>query len=324
MRIHLVKLLIGTLCLVTILGISPQAFAAYPEKTITIVVPFAPGGQADICARMLAQALQPYFPKIAITNMGSANGTTGAAYVKAAKPDGYTLLLGWVPSVVIAPAMMEDIPYSWDSFAYLGLIQRHSFALVANPAQPIQTFNELYLALKGGKKDFRFATAGFSTLNSIAPMAMLEEFGLPEDSIKYIPFKGGAAQAAPSVIGGHMEFLWQGLAPMTGAIQGKQLTCLAVTSSERDPAVPECPTVRELGFPKLESIVAWGALAGPKGLPQEVIDAWTSVLAKVKEDPEWNATLIKSGAQPAILSPAETNAFVKDQFQLFEKIKTEQ
>ncbi|MEG2172940.1 MAG: tripartite tricarboxylate transporter substrate binding protein [Desulfovibrionaceae bacterium] len=322
MRMSLVKLFVATLSLVTILGFSPQAFAAYPKKTITIVVPFAPGGQADICARMLAQALQPYFPKIAITNMGSANGTTGAAYVAAAKPDGYTLLLAWLPSVAIAPAIMSDIPYSWDSFDYLGLIQRHSFVLVGNTKHPIQNFEALRTALKAGEKNIRFATAGFGTLNYLAPLLMLEELGLPEDAVKFIPFKG-AAPAAPAVMGGHMDFLWQGLAPLTGALQGKQLTCLAITSSERDPAIPACPTVRELGLPNMESIVSWGAMAGPKGLPQEVINAWAAALEKVKQDPAWNAALTKSGAQPAIMTPTETRAYVKSQFELFGKTKTE-
>ena len=316
-------MLAAALSLVICIAVSPPAFAAYPEKAITIVVPFGPGGQADICARMLAQALQPYFPKVVVTNMGSANGTTGAAYVAAAKPDGYTLLLGWLPSVAIAPATMPDIPYSWGSFDYLGLIQRHSFALVANPKHPVQTFEALHEHLKTGKKDLRFATAGFGTLNYIAPIAMLRELGLPDDAVKYIPFKSGAAQAAPAVIGGHMDFLWQGLAPMTGAIQGKQLTCLAVTSPQRDPAAPECPTVRELGIPGMESIVAWGALAGPKGLPEEVMRAWTDVLQKVKNDAAWNDMLIKNGAQPAILSPEETKTYVKQQFELFGKLGIE-
>ena len=321
MHTHRFKMLIIALSFFTLFIVSPQSFAAYPEKTITIVVPFAPGGQADVCARMLGQALQPYFPKIAITNMGSASGTTGAAHVSVAKPDGYTLLLAWLPSVAIAPAVMSDIPYSWDSFTYLGLIQRHSFALVANPNQPIQTFDALHAALKSGNKGLRFATAGVGTVNYIAPVAMLEELGMPEDSVKFIPFKGGAAQAAPSVMGGHMDFLWQGLAPMTGAIQGKQLTCLAVTSPERDPAVPDCPTVRELGFPNLENVASWGALAGPKGLPPEVINAWATVFEKVKQDPAWNEALIKIGAQPAIMTPAETTHYVGEQFELFKKTK---
>lgn len=323
MRMSLVKLFVAALSLTILVGIPAPSFAAYPEKTITIVVPFAPGGQADICARMLGQALQPYFPKIAITNMGSANGTTGAAYVAAAKPDGYTLLLAWLPSVAIAPALMPDIPYSWDSFDYLGLIQRHSFALVGNAKHPIQTFAALRETLQQDKNDLRFATAGFGTLNYLAPLLMLKEMGVPENKVKFIPFKGGAAQAAPAVIGGHMDFLWQGLAPLSGAIQGKQLTCLAVTSVQRDPAVPECPTVRELGLPGLESIVAWGAMAGPAGLPQEVVDAWATALAKVKQDAEWNASLIKSGAQPAIMPPAQTRDYVKNQFELFSKTKAE-
>lgn len=300
---------------------STPALAEYPKKTIKLIVPFGPGGEADLCARFLTNALQPYFPKIIVTNMGSAGGVTGAAYVAAAKPDGYTLLLGWLASVSSSPAFYPEIPYSWDSFDYISMIQKQPYALVGNPKHDMKTYSDLIEALQNGRKGVSFATCGRSTLNYIAPELMLATHNIPQENTRFVPFKNGG-QATTAVIGGHLDFFWQGVGPLVSPISGKQLNCLAVTSPERLAGLPECPTVRELGFPEMEQITSWGSIAGPKGLPAEVIEKWQHALREVAKDPKWIAALESMESTPAISTPEETRKFVEEQYLLYKDMNS--
>ncbi len=311
-----IKSFICILSLFTFVFAASPAFADYPRKPIKLIVPYAPGGQADLTARFLAKALAPYFPKITITNMGSAGGVTGAAFVANAKPDGYTLLLGWVPSVAISPAFYEEVPYNWDSFDHITIIQKHSFALIGGTKSGINSFKELEKEIKTGKKEIVFGTAAPSTINDIAANLMLDLFDAPSERIRLVPFEA-AGVATTSVIGNHIGFLWQGTSPVVSPIQAGQVNCLAVTATERLKNIPQCPTVKELGYPQLEQMTSWGSLSGPKGLPKEVLDKWAEVLAKVASDPEWLADLASVEAVPAINSKEEATAFVEEQYELF-------
>ncbi len=252
--------------------------------------------------------------------MNSSGGVTGAAFVANAKPDGYTLLLGWVASIAISPAFYSEIPYSWDDFDHLTIVQKHPFVLAGGTESELKTFEALEKSLKTGKENILFASLAPSTLNTIAPELMFSLMDVPLERARFVPFDSGA-NAVTALIGNHADFLWQGSGPLAGAIEGKQVNCLAVTSSQRLSIAPNCPTVRELGYTELESMTSWGSISGPKGLPQEVIDAWSSALAKVAQDPKWIADLKSIEGIPAIVSPEEATAFVEEQYKLFKELQ---
>lgn len=293
--------------------------ADYPTKSITLVSPYGPGGAADLAARNLA-ATAPAFldTEVIVTNRTGAAGVIGSAFVSKARPDGYTLLLARVGSQAAVPAINHRIPYKWDDFTFLGLLEKNPFALVINADSKYQTFDELIAAVKSGEK-LSYASAGMGSLLHIAVVMMLDEAGLPADAMKHIPFKGGG-KAAAALIGGHVDLMFQNLSGVIGGIKSGQLKAIAVTSEERFKDIPDVPTVAELGYKNLETVVGWSALYGPKKLPESVQAKWRDVLGQLKKDPKWNAQTEKLNSIPDIRSSDETKAFVEKQYTGFKDV----
>jgi tripartite-type tricarboxylate transporter receptor subunit TctC len=295
------------------------AQAEYPEKPISLIAPYGPGGASDLAARILASSVPAYLGNaMIVTNRTGAAGVTGSTYVAKGKKDGYTLLLARVGSQVGVPAINTKIPYKWDDFTFLGLLELNPFVLVVNPKGKYKTFADLEAAVKAGEK-VSYSSAGVGTLLHIAVAVFADALGADFNKLKHVPYKGGG-KAAAAVIGGHTDLSFQNLSAVIGAIRAGQLSALAVTTPKRFKAIPDVPTAAELGHPKLEAIVGWSGLYGPKGLPDNVVAKWVEVLEGVKKDKSWNRFTTKLGSIPAISSPAEMEAFAKKQFTAFRDI----
>ncbi len=294
--------------------------AAYPTKPVTLVSPYGPGGAADLAARNLAATAPGYLGNgVIVTNRTGAGGVTGSTFVSRSRPDGYTLLLARVGSQAAVPAINSRIPYKWDDFTFLGLLERNPFVLVVNADSPYQSFEDLVRAIADGKEKLSFASAGVGTLLHVAAVMMLDEIGAPSSALKHIPFKGGG-KASAAVVGGHVDMMFQNLSGVISGIQSGQLRALAVTSQERFSDIPDVPTVRELGYAGLEAVVGWSALYGPKNLPQPVVDKWVNVLGQVKEDKSWNKLTRKLSSIPDVQNPQDTGMFVKNQYTKFKNV----
>ncbi len=299
---------------------SATAQAAYPTKPVTLVSPYGPGGAADLAARNLAATAPGYLGNgVIVTNRTGAGGVTGSAFVSKSRPDGYTLLLARVGSQAAVPALNARIPYKWNDFTFLGLLERNPFVLVVNADSPYQDFQQLVKAIATGEDKLSFASAGVGTLLHVAVVMMLDEIGAPADAIRHIPFKGGG-KASAAVVGGHVDMMFQNLSGVISGIQSGQLRALAVTSQQRFPDIPDVPTVRELGYSGLEAVVGWSALYGPKNLPQPVVDKWVSVLEQVKSDKSWNKLTKKLSSIPDVQSPKNTGVFVENQYSKFKDV----
>ncbi len=295
------------------------ANAGYPQKSITLVSPYGPGGAADLAARNLAASAPSFLgTEVIVTNRTGAAGVTGSAFVSKSRPDGYTLLLARVGSQAAVPAINHRIPYKWDDFTFLGLLEKNPFALVVNAKSKYKDFPSLIAAVKGGEK-LSYASAGVGSLLHIAVVMMLDEVGLPADAMKHIPFKGGG-KAAAALTGGHVDLMFQNLSGVIGGIKSGQLRAIAVTSEERFKDVSEVPTVAELGYKDLETVVGWSALYGPKNLPAPVLAKWKDVLAKLKDDNSWNTQTKKLNSIPDIRSTEETKEFVQVQYTGFKDV----
>jgi tripartite-type tricarboxylate transporter receptor subunit TctC len=314
-RYFLKSALIG----IAFMTLSGLAQADYPNKPITLVSPYGPGGLADLAARSLASNVTSFIDKpVVVVNRAGAAGVTGSTFVAKSSPDGYTLLLARVGSQAAVPAINKRTPYKWDEFTFLGLLELNNFALVVNEKSKYKTFQELVSAIKSGEK-LSYASTGVGTLLHFGMLMMLNEIGVSADSLKHIPYKGGG-NAMAAVSGGHVDMMFQGLSGVMGGIESGQLRALAVTSPKRDPIVKSVPTVAELGYPGLEAVVGWSALYGPPNLPKPVVDKWVAVLEKLKTDPSWIEATKKLGSIPDIKSPANTKVFVGKQYEEFKKL----
>ena len=313
------KNLIHKLAGLLLVLISGAVVAAYPEKPITLVSPYGPGGAADLAARTLSATAPAYIGNsILVVNRTGAGGVVGSTFVTKARKDGYTLLLARVGSQAAVPAINRKIPYKWDDFTFLGLLEKNPFTLVVNANSPYKDFDDLKKALQAGEK-LTYSSAGVGTLLHIAVVMLLNELGLDKDAMTHIPYKGGG-KAAAAVIGGHVDVFFQNLSGVIGAIQSGELRALAITTSERFGALPEVPTMRELGHPDMEIVVGWSGLWGPEDLPEDVVDKWVQALQEIKQDAAWNKMTKGLGSIPTIESPADTKAFVEAQYNAFKQV----
>jgi tripartite-type tricarboxylate transporter receptor subunit TctC len=304
-----------------LLGTAPPAgWAEYPEKQVTLVAPYGPGGASDLASRTLSTVANNYIGQpLLVVNKTGASGAIGSNYVKDSKPDGYTLLLARVGCNAVLPALNPNLPYKWDNFTMLGLLELNPYVFVVNADSPFKTLADLIKTLKEKPGELSFSTSGPGTILNFGPQAMFDQIGVGKDAATMIPYKGGG-EAAAALLGKHVDFLGINLAPVLSHIQGGKLRALAVTTGERYSAIPDVPTVRELGYPDLEVIIGWSGLFGPPGLPDEVVAKWVKALQMIKEDKSWNTLTKKLGSIPHILPPEDTKVFVGKQYETFHKL----
>ena len=299
------------------LSIGAQA-ADYPTRPITIVVPYGPGGASDLSARLIA-ASSPAFlgqPVMAVNKTGAA-GVVGSNFVKNAKPDGYTLLSARVGSQMGVPAMNKTIPYKWDDFTILGLIEVNPFVLVVSPKSGIKTFADFEEKIKKGE-EMSYSSAGVGTLLHTGVAVMADAMNADFEKLIHVPFKGGG-KAAAAVISGQVDFSFQNLSAVSGKIDAGQLIPLVVTTPERQKIIANVPTAQEVGYSNIEMVIGWSAIYGPPGMPADVVAKWTDTLQKLKADNGWNKMTKGLGNIVDVRSPADTKAYVKAQYNAYDE-----
>ncbi len=300
-----------------------RAEAAYPERPVSLVVPFSAGGAADIAGRTLAAHAGRYLPNpqagLVVENRTGASGAVGTGYVARAKPDGQTLLLARIGSSAILPATDPRTPYAWDEFTMLGLLDENPFVVCVGGDAPWRTLGELAGALREGPGRLNFATTGPATLLDLGVRHLFASLGLPIDAGVAIPFRGGA-EAVAAVLGGQAQFIGNNLSDMAGAIADRQLRALVVGTAERLPSLPGVPTAREAEVEPLARIAGWNALFGPPGLPPAVVEAWTAALARLRQDRDWMAATRRVGSIPRLLPPEETRDYIRAQVTLYREL----
>ncbi|MEJ2344659.1 MAG: tripartite tricarboxylate transporter substrate binding protein [Gammaproteobacteria bacterium] len=297
-----------------------SAQAAYPSKPIELVAPYGPGGASDLAARTLASVAPQYIGQpVLVVNRTGAGGVVGSNFVRNARPDGYTLLIARVGSEAVGPALNPTIPYKYNDFTFLGLLELNPYVFVVKADSPYKTFGDLVKALKEHPGKLSYSTSGPGTILNMGPQMLFDILGLPTNAATMVPYKGGGG-AATALLGGHVDFLGVNLATVLSNIQAGKLRALAVTTPERYAGLPNVPTVKELGYPKLEGIVGWSGLWGPPGLPKDVVRKWVKALQKISKDKTWNGLEKKLGSVPYIQSPEKTKAFVDQQYKVYHSL----
>ena len=318
-RLHL-----HTLARVCIAWLAASATIAaaqtYPDRPITLIVPFSAGGDADTAARNLAATAHATLGQpIVVTNRPGAGGAIGSNAVRTAKADGYTLLLGRVGSQVVLPALQVPPPYQWNDFTMLGVLELNPVVCAVRSEAPQQTMQELVDTLKARPGQLNYSTTGPATILNFAPQVLFDVLGLPKDAAQPIVYKGGS-EAALALLSGDVQFSCGNLTSMIGNIQGGRLRALITTTPERAKDLPDVPTAREAGYPQLEAIVGWSALYGPPGLPADVVDRWRAALGAMADEAQWVNATEKAGSIPRVLPPAESTTFAGAQFEVYRRL----
>ena len=252
-----------SLVVASIFGASAQA-AEFPERSITVIVPFPPGGASDVTARLVTAKLAERVKQtVIVDNRAGANGALGAVALKQAPADGYTLLVGSIGVFAINPVLFKDLRYDpQKDFDLLTVAVRTPNVLVANPGFPANTVRELIEHLEKNRGKVTFASSGIGSSDHLTAALFWQKTGTTGI---HVPYRGGGP-AINDVIAGHANVSFQNLGAIAQQVKAGSLKALAVASDKRTATLPDVPTIAEAGVKDLE-VYSWQAAAAPKGLP---------------------------------------------------------
>ncbi|RYZ11925.1 MAG: tripartite tricarboxylate transporter substrate binding protein [Comamonadaceae bacterium] len=311
---------LATACLAALAlwGVSPS-HAAWPERQITIVVPFPAGGLTDVAARHYAQGLQEELKQpVVVENRVGAGGMIGTEFVARAKPDGYTLLVN-SPSHVINQAFRSRMPYdALRDFTPIAQLLSSPMVLVVHPSLPASDLKD-YLALaraeKGGVSFGSTGTGGTSHL--AGEMLRL----MTKAPMTHIPYKG-ANPAVNDLLGGQLPSIFLDVATVAQHVGSGRLKALAVSSAGRSDTLPQVPTVAEQGYPGYD-VSTWISLYGPANLPESMVRSLNAVAVRTMGSARERDWLRQNGAAAGTLGPAEFRRFVQDELEKWTQFNQE-
>ena len=286
---------------------SSLAVAAFPEKPIRIVIGFPAGGPLDQHARLLSERLQAVLGQpIVIDYKSGAGGTVGAQDVMKAPPDGYTLMLANTGVMVINPALYGKLPYSTlKDFTPVARTAMQPLALLVNPKLPVNNLKEFIDYARSRPGQVNYGSAGNGGISHLAPEMFKTATGL---FMVHIPYRG-SAPAFTDLMAGQVQFMAESIPQAANYHKQGKVRALAVTSRERNPALPDVPTVMESGVKGFEVVGFYGFLA-PAGLPEDVTAKLSDAFKQVMNNPDIKKRMVSQGADPAFLGSEEFAAFL--------------
>ena len=299
------------------LSFSAQAQEAWPQRAISLVVPFAPGGPVDNAARPVAEGLRRRLGHaVVVENRAGAGGLLGTRYVAQARPDGYTLLVGSPGPMIIAPAAgTPDVPDALVAFAPIALIAESPQMLVVTPSLPVGTLAEFVAFARARPGALNMGSSGIGTTPHLAQELLGKLAGI---RVEHVPYRGTGA-AIPDLVAGKIEALFGDISAVLPLVEAGRLRALAITARERSPLAPLVPTTPEAGFPALLSR-NWQALLAPAGTPHSVISRIATALMEALEDPTVRIVLARQGAVAARSDPAHLAAFLREERATWEPV----
>jgi len=284
----------------------PATAQDYPSKPVKIIVPFGAGGPADVYARVLAQHLQEQFKQsFVVEDRPGAGSIIGTDAVAKSPPDGYTLLL-MSNTHTVNETLVPNKPFAlMKDFVPVAAINYSDLLMVVHPSVAAKDVKEFIALAKAKPGDLSYASSGVGT-----PYHMAGELfkSMSGTNILHVPHKA-SGEARNSVIGGHVQMMFDAITTMTENAKAGQVRPLATTGLKRSPLTPDVPTVAEAGVPGYEATIWLGVMA-PKGTPQPVIDKLNAEINKVINLPEVKEAWAKQGANPMPMSPSEFEAFL--------------
>lgn len=301
-------------------GAAAQVAAGFPERPITLVVPFLAGGSTDIAARILAERMAPHLgpqARIIVENRAGAGGSVGAEWVRHRTPDGYTLLLGSASALGTNPAALPgQTPYDpVEDFAPIALVGGGPMVLVVPAASRFRSAEELFAAVRAAPGRHTWATSGAGGIGHLTgEFLKMEAGGLQAE---HVPYRGGSA-VMEALAKGEVDYSLEVLASTAPHLRDGLSRGLAVTSLGRYPLFPDIPTLDELGLKGFE-ITTWNVLAGPRGLPPELVGTLSRAARAALAEPGVRERLAAAGVDPAepTTTPEATRAFLRAELAKF-------
>lgn len=308
-----------------ILALSAAPLAAlaqaqdYPNRPIKVVVPFPPGGTADIMARVVGQKMaETWGQQVVIDNRSGAGGNIAAEQVARSAPDGYTLFLCTVGTHAIHQTLYRKLPFDpVKDFAAVGYIAGVPNVVVVHPSIPVQSVKELiaYIKARPGKINFGSPGTGSSVHLSGEMLKVMAELDMT-----HIPYKGNP-QAVTDLMAGQIELMITNMPSAIPYIQNGRLRAIAVTTKARSPALPELPTMEEAGLPGYDA-AAWFGLVSPAAVPRDIVNKLNAEVVRIVGLPDVKRNLASQGADPLVMTPDEFGAFMRAETAKWAKVVT--
>ncbi|MDH6591917.1 tripartite-type tricarboxylate transporter receptor subunit TctC [Variovorax sp. TBS-050B] len=306
-RRHFLAATAGTLggLFASTIALPLRAQSAWPTRPVRLVVPFPPGGLIDNMARLLSPRLaQALGQPVVVDNKPGAGGNIGAAEVARAAPDGHTLLMA-SPPLTISPALYRALPYQPAQIVPIAVLGRVPNVLLVNPAAGIDTVAALTARAKAQPGKLNYASNGNGTTLHLSAELFKSSTGT---FLTHIPYRGAAA-ALTGLMAGEVDMMFDNLPSAIGQIQAGRLKPLAVTTTERSPALPNVPTMVQAGVPGF-NVGSWFGLAAPAGTPAPVLALLAQQLERLSGDAEVQAAMQRQGVAPGYLDSRAAAAFM--------------
>ena len=289
---------------------------SYPSKPVRIVVAFVPGGADDFHGRVTAQKLTELLgQQFVVENRGGAGGFVGWEYVAKSPPDGYTLLLGG-GSLTTVPSLRPNASFDvLRDFTPISLISTFGLVLVVHPSVPVYGVRDLIALARKQPGKLNYASSGAGA----TPHLSAELFkSMAKIDITHIPYKG-STPAYVDLMSGQVDMYFGVMAGALPHINSRKVRALGVTALNRNPLLPDLPTIAEVALPGYE-VSSWYALMGPGGLPREVVTRLNDAVAKAIATPDFRDRLVKSGSEPQASTPDKLAALMRENVAKFGRI----
>jgi tripartite-type tricarboxylate transporter receptor subunit TctC len=302
------------------LVLASLAFAqGYPDKPIRIIVPYAPGGSADIVARIVAEPLRQVLGQsIVIDNKAGGGGGVGTAEVARANPDGYTLGIGTVSTMVVLPATDPKLSYKNEDFAPISNIAATPNLIAVNPSFPAKDLKEFIAVVKANPDKYSFATSGMGSINHMMGESFMASTGT---KMLHVPYRG-SGPAIQDVMGGTVPVLVDNLPSSMAFLSSGRLRLIGVIGPKRIPEFPDVMTMEEAGMKGFVD-QAWYGLVAPAKVPPAIIAKLNEAVMKVLARPDVIKRITESGAAPAGNTPAQYTAQIRAEIARMKKLVAE-
>jgi tripartite-type tricarboxylate transporter receptor subunit TctC len=316
MTVSCLRRIIGVFCLL-MGGAGPTVAQTYPVKPVRVIVPFPPGGAADIVARAITQEMgRAWGAQVVVDNRAGAGGLIGAEQAARAAPDGYTLLFASASPMTVSPHLAAKPPYHpLRDFTPIVLIGFSPNLIVVHPSLPARSMKEMIALARARPGQINYASNGVGTLSHLA--MELVKYRARIDLV-HVPYKGGAP-AIIDTVAGHCSVFFAAYPTLSGQLKAGRLRALAVTSARRIALAPELPTVAEAALPGFEATQWWGAY-GPVGLPVDLVARLNADIGRALLTAEVKTRLAADGAEPAGGTPGDLAAYLRTDYERWGKV----
>lgn len=308
------RILILTL-LASVGFLTPAMTTDYPTRPVTIVVPTGPGGAIDIHARLIGDRLnQKWGQPVVVENVRGAAGNLGAERVAKAKPDGYTLLMTFEGVQAMNPHTFASVPFDPLGFTDITTVSRTGILVIGSPKSEFKTFGDMVAYAKAHPGELNYGTSGAKTMNHLIGELIKQNAGI---DIVHVPHKD-IAEAMQNITGGHVELGVASLPSSVTQVKNSDVVALGVMSEERDPLLPEVPTLKEFGLDLV--ITPWWGIVGPGGIPEDIVQKIATDVAEVLKDEDIVTKLANVGASIYVVGPDKMPALVQKNYDTWKKV----